>query len=396
MISAEFCEQLEAKISECDRIPQLVGRLGLFGTGTHSYSSGLTVNEVSSNLLDQLAFANAGYRDQVVSINILRANSGDSNIGVQMADESRVRDEFSRKLDEWTANGVLTVAAEALNTNPKLKFTLIARPGTEVNAEEIIGLTRERGVCRSGWVKNRHAAHANIPAFSEDLLRMCSPEEISGKTSNDANAVDFELIPNMYGSLLYGSFEQQKAILGIVGAYFPQLTVPSLMAVDTLARTMILEGDVPEILPHPTPVEPDETWLTVTGADADKRFKDGFRVMTEPDNTNEDEEVVVVKFHKDIGDILDFLEKHEDSGDLTDLYATYLKAVGRYRPYDPRAVGLYINHFNLKSRSPSLSDHPAASQLIPTSQVDMGPEGNFYRIGHTSVVERNPGIVSLA
>jgi hypothetical protein len=177
-------------------------------------------------IVDQFEFAFTGYQSVAEMLNFGRHKKERVNV----ANQETVAAEFA----EWFTVDKIVYIAEAMETDPELRFTLVATPNVTVTADEVIKQTDEFG----------KRLPYNTDAWSH-IIKRYTPEQLSGTHPENGNAIQFSLIPSKLNPELYGTIAQQRDTLAKLQADMPDLRVPSVLEELALWQTLRANGDLP-------------------------------------------------------------------------------------------------------------------------------------------------------
>lgn len=159
---------------------------------------------VKEAIAEQLGSTFTGYRTTAEQINSGRNDKEQ----IDLADKATLAKEF----EAWFTAERLDYVKSAMEANPGLCFTLTAKPNVLVTPAEIIAAERKFG--------------EDQPYATDvwsDILKLYTPEEVSGTNPESGNSVAFSLIPSKTNPALYGSVQHQKNTLKALQAENPFL-----------------------------------------------------------------------------------------------------------------------------------------------------------------------------
>lgn len=149
------------------------------------------------------------------------------NKKIDVADEETV----AAALESWLTEDKLTYVAHAQEADPELRFTLVVTPNNLVAADEVLKLGEQFG------------KEQPYPTYTYPAIYHCyTKEQLSGATADGAG-VKFVLIPSKFTEGLYGTAEEQRAVLGKLQAENPFLRVPSVAEDVPYWETLRAQGD---------------------------------------------------------------------------------------------------------------------------------------------------------
>lgn len=202
--SINFAQIIAETASVRDRkLPAFAGSVAIEGTTNEVEFEPLDVKEA---IAGQLGTSFSGYSATVTEISKIRKDANEDVI-VATSHETLTTEFF-----EWFDKAQQAYVAKAMEADPELRYTLIAKPNISVSSDEIIAAMRSFGV--------------EQPFRTDvwpDMLKCYTPEELSGTDPDNGNNVMFSLVPNRYNSAMYGTTEHQVTTLAELQADNPFL-----------------------------------------------------------------------------------------------------------------------------------------------------------------------------
>ncbi|GAC1390947.1 MAG: hypothetical protein NVSMB46_01840 [Candidatus Saccharimonadales bacterium] len=137
---------------------------------------------------------------------------------------------FKSELNEWFTYEKQRYIENAMDNDPKLRFTLIAIPNIIVTANELLDIAKDFG-------KNQ----PKQTVYEDTILESLVPEDISGTHPSNGKTIQFCLIPSKDSpELIAGTVSEQKYHIDELQSVTPALKVPSLL--DTITYWYALRG----------------------------------------------------------------------------------------------------------------------------------------------------------
>ena len=183
-----------------------------------------TADLTKESLLEQLGTAHKGYE---ATINAL--NAGKHKNKLEVASEETVQKEF----EAWFSDDKLKGAKSLMELDPNTKFTVVATPNIEVDAD---------GITKIGTAFGRNQPYPTY--VYEPIRKKYTAAQLSGTNPSNGNAVQFSLIPHTAApAALYGTVVQQRAKLTEMRKENPELKVPSELDAVTFWNTLKVAGE---------------------------------------------------------------------------------------------------------------------------------------------------------
>ena len=164
-----------------------------------------------------------GYAEVVESLNAELGNGRIDLIG-----ENDIAVEF----EDWFKPEKLEYLVSAQETDPGMRFTLVATPNVTVNHTDIIKSAKAFG------------DEQPLETYTwDELLGEYTATQLSGTKPENGKAVIFSLIPNKYDPEMNGTALDQMERLAELQVKTPELKVPSVLEAVSYWHTLRAQGD---------------------------------------------------------------------------------------------------------------------------------------------------------
>lgn len=203
-------------------IPALAGSVAL--EAANSEEAQVDQSDFKETVNNQLDSAFTVYSTLTEQLNVGR--SGKEQL--QLADAETVEAEFKA----WFTDEKAEQATKLMETDPELRFTLVATPNTLATADEIIDLAKDFG---KGQPYETYV-------WSE-IYGKYTPEQLSGTDPSNGNAVSFNLVASRFTPELEGTVARQRKMLAALQEDSPNLKVPSVLDDIAYWQTLRAQGE---------------------------------------------------------------------------------------------------------------------------------------------------------
>lgn len=176
------------------------------------------------SLAEQLTSASKGYKAVIDTLN----NGRIKKDVLAVATDETVAAEF----EAWFSEDKLAYVATTQESDPNVRFTLIATPNTLVTYKDL--------------TKSAKAFGQNQPYEThvwDSLYSRYAPKQLSGTDPSNGNSVIFSLIPNAHTPGMEGTVVEQRTKLNKLQVDNPDLKVPSPLEAVTHWQTLRAQGE---------------------------------------------------------------------------------------------------------------------------------------------------------
>lgn len=185
----------------------------------------LTPEMVKESITEQLTISVIATEAVVQSLNAGRRKNN------QLAPRSVER--VAAELKTWLTDEKLDYVKAAMETDPEVRFTLVATPNVPVTPKDITKIAKTFG---QGQPYETYVW--------EEVYGKYTAEQLSGTDSSNGNSVVFSLIPSKYTPKMNGTVPEQRTKLAKLQADNPELglKVPSVLESITHMQTLRAGG----------------------------------------------------------------------------------------------------------------------------------------------------------
>ena len=218
----EIAEAAEARGLE---LPSFAGAVAVEGATDEAEATTTTEVETTTKevLLGLLDTTSRGYNAVLDSLNQGRRKK-DVLVG---ASDEKLAEEF----EAWFTEEKLAYVTAAQETDPNVRFTLVATPNVLASSKDV--------------TKAAKAFGENQPYSTyvwDELYGKYGAEQLSGTDPSNGKTVAFSLIPSTYTPEMDGTVIEQRAKFAKLQADNPDLKVPSVLDAVTYWQTLRAQG----------------------------------------------------------------------------------------------------------------------------------------------------------